>query len=145
MGPKKRSQTKTTKSERTPGIQEVFDRKRKPIDDPHGIHIKSSKQPELLKVPSDASDSLPEMNKRLRKSEELLADPKSPVLTPEQKELLHRFDVNASYGPCSSLSRLARWNRAHKLGLNPSNDVKLLLDSLHSNHECFHAIWFKKI
>ena len=41
--------------------------------------------------------------------------------------LLKKFDLDMSYGPCVGMTRLYRWRRAHKLGLNPPNIIKQLL------------------
>jgi len=44
------------------------------------------------------------------------------------EEILRQFDMNLAYGPCLGLSRLARWERARGIGLNPSQHVKDLLE-----------------
>ncbi|KAL1822380.1 hypothetical protein ACET3Z_009158 [Daucus carota] len=45
------------------------------------------------------------------------------------EEVLRQFDMNMAYGPCIGMSRVARWERASKLGLNPPGDVGMLLKS----------------
>ncbi|KAM7508591.1 hypothetical protein LguiA_019044 [Lonicera macranthoides] len=45
------------------------------------------------------------------------------------EEVLRQFDMNMAYGPCIGMSRLARWERASSLGMNPPNDVERLLRS----------------
>lgn len=35
--------------------------------------------------------------------------------------------MNMAYGPCIGMSRLARWERASSLGMNPPNDVERYL------------------
>ncbi|CAG8564546.1 1283_t:CDS:2 [Ambispora gerdemannii] len=47
-------------------------------------------------------------------------------LTPEQK-LLHAFDLNYGFGSCVGVTRLERWERAKRLGLNPPEEIKKLL------------------
>ncbi|KAH1134038.1 hypothetical protein GYH30_012450 [Glycine max] len=45
-----------------------------------------------------------------------------PDLEDEYKEsevALRQFDLNMAYGPCLGMTRLARWERAQRLGLNP--------------------------
>ncbi|CAI0395206.1 unnamed protein product [Linum tenue] len=37
--------------------------------------------------------------------------------------------MNMAYGPCIGMTRMARWQRAQRLGLDPPGDVKNLLDS----------------
>ncbi|RWR87246.1 DNA polymerase delta subunit 4 [Cinnamomum micranthum f. kanehirae] len=45
----------------------------------------------------------------------------------KNEEVLRQFDLNMSYGPCLGISRLERWERANKLGLNPPKEVENLL------------------
>ncbi|ESO98167.1 hypothetical protein LOTGIDRAFT_143010, partial [Lottia gigantea] len=47
-------------------------------------------------------------------------------------ELLKSFDLNHEFGPCTGITRMERWNRADKHGLNPPQSVYDLL-SQHSN------------
>jgi len=44
--------------------------------------------------------------------------------------------MNMAYGPCIGMSRLERWNRAYKLGLNPPKEVEDLLKADKANTEC---------
>ncbi len=44
-------------------------------------------------------------------------------LTEHELQLLHRFDLNPSLGPCMSISRSQRWLRAHRLGKQPPREV----------------------
>ncbi|KAJ8762712.1 hypothetical protein K2173_012204 [Erythroxylum novogranatense] len=41
--------------------------------------------------------------------------------------LLKQFDMNMAFGPCIGLTRLARWERAQRLRLNPPREVEGLL------------------
>ncbi|KAK7400221.1 hypothetical protein VNO78_11421 [Psophocarpus tetragonolobus] len=55
-----------------------------------------------------------------------------PDLEDEYKEsevALRQFDLNAVYGPCLGMTRLARWERAQRLGLNPPPEIETLLKS----------------
>ncbi|CAJ0840941.1 17710_t:CDS:2 [Entrophospora sp. SA101] len=45
----------------------------------------------------------------------------------EEERILIAFDMDYTYGPCVGLTRLQRWNRACKLGLQPPAQVKELL------------------
>lgn len=45
----------------------------------------------------------------------------------EHEEMLRQFDMNMAYGPCIGMTRLARWERAYKLGLNPPAEIEKLL------------------
>lgn len=49
-------------------------------------------------------------------------------------EVLKRFDLNYKYGPCTGLTRMERWDRALKLGLNPPPEIPLLIHQL-TEHE----------
>mmetsp|Transcript_5903 Transcript_5903/g.10267 ORF Transcript_5903/g.10267 Transcript_5903/m.10267 type:complete len:111 (-) Transcript_5903:583-915(-) len=57
----------------------------------------------------------------------------------EQK--LRAFDFTARFGPCNGLTRLERWQQAHKFGLNPPEDVRVLLESLPSGDSRMHNVW----
>ncbi|KAL7230305.1 hypothetical protein ACSBR2_008746 [Camellia fascicularis] len=55
----------------------------------------------------------------------------------ENKEvLLRQFDMNMAYGPCLGMTRLARWERAHSLGLNPPKDVERFLREAKVRPDC---------
>jgi len=45
-------------------------------------------------------------------------------------EILRIFDLTDEYGPCVGVSRLARWERANKAGLNPPIQIKEILDTV---------------
>lgn len=45
----------------------------------------------------------------------------------ETEDVLRQFDMNMAYGPCIGMSRLARWERANRLGLNPPKEIEVLL------------------
>ncbi|KAL3858332.1 hypothetical protein ACJMK2_012926 [Sinanodonta woodiana] len=42
--------------------------------------------------------------------------------------VLKQFDLTLDFGPCIGVTRLERWIRAEKHGLNPPKDVKELLE-----------------
>ncbi|KAI8139399.1 DNA polymerase delta, subunit 4-domain-containing protein [Fennellomyces sp. T-0311] len=48
--------------------------------------------------------------------------------------LLRKFDLDYKFGPCVGLTRIERWNRAQKLGLEPPQSVKDVLDN--TNEAC---------
>lgn len=52
------------------------------------------------------------------------------------EEILRQFDMNMAYGPCLGISRAERWERAHRIGLDPPHDVKDLLDHLGGSPNC---------
>ncbi|KAK3490217.1 DNA polymerase delta, subunit 4-domain-containing protein [Neurospora hispaniola] len=43
------------------------------------------------------------------------------------EKVLRYFDVSSHYGPCIGITRLKRWQRAEKLGLNPPLEVLAIL------------------
>lgn len=43
------------------------------------------------------------------------------------EKVLRYFDVSNQYGPCVGISRMKRWQRADKLGLNPPVEVLAVL------------------
>ncbi|XVE62356.1 hypothetical protein DITRI_Ditri06bG0111700 [Diplodiscus trichospermus] len=54
----------------------------------------------------------------------------------EQEQMLRQFDMNMAYGPCLGITRLARWERAQKLGLNPPKEIENLLKGGKVKLEC---------
>lgn len=53
--------------------------------------------------------------------------PAPPQLTDDETQLLRAFDLNLNYGPCCGPTRLERWERAARLGLQPPSQVHTLL------------------
>lgn len=53
------------------------------------------------------------------------------------EEVLRQFDMNMAYGPCIGMTRLDRWNRANKLGLNPPKEIETLLKAGNARSDCF--------
>ena len=56
------------------------------------------------------------------------APPVDPAAAAAAEQTLRAFDLNGKFGPCVNPSRLERWERAEKLGLNPPKEVKALLE-----------------
>ena len=54
----------------------------------------------------------------------------------EQEQVLRQFDMNMAYGPCLGITRLARWERAQRLGLNPPTEIENLLKGGKVKLEC---------
>ncbi|XWS42826.1 hypothetical protein CRYUN_Cryun16bG0047700 [Craigia yunnanensis] len=57
----------------------------------------------------------------------------------EQEQVLRQFDMNMAYGPCLGITRLARWERAQRLGLNPPKEIENLLKGGKVKLECLFA------
>lgn len=70
------------------------------------------------------------------------------ILDKDSQAVLHEFDLMMQYGPCIGLSRSERFFRAEKLGLEPPENVKELLEALEGDaskkgkHE--KCIWDRK-
>ncbi|KAF2690403.1 hypothetical protein K458DRAFT_413176 [Lentithecium fluviatile CBS 122367] len=44
-----------------------------------------------------------------------------------EEKILRKFDMSGQYGPCVGIARLKRWQRAHRLGLEPPIEVLAVL------------------
>ena len=44
------------------------------------------------------------------------------------EETLRSFDLDGRFGPCVNPTRLERWERAERLGLDPPEEVRALLE-----------------
>ncbi|GAB4823375.1 hypothetical protein N2152v2_010421 [Parachlorella kessleri] len=54
--------------------------------------------------------------------------PTSPSSSAQEDEaVLRQFDLDSKFGPCSGMSRLERWERAVRLGLDPPVQVRELV------------------
>ncbi|WRT65458.1 uncharacterized protein IL334_002401 [Kwoniella shivajii] len=49
--------------------------------------------------------------------------------------VLRIFDLTSSYGPCVGITRLARWERAKKWGLNPPEEIRDILTTEQGQNE----------
>ncbi|KDP39559.1 hypothetical protein JCGZ_02579 [Jatropha curcas] len=54
----------------------------------------------------------------------------------KQEDVLRQFDMNMAYGPCLGMTRLARWERAQRLGMNPPKEIEGMLKSGKVSLEC---------
>ncbi|EEF38401.1 DNA polymerase delta subunit 4 [Ricinus communis] len=54
----------------------------------------------------------------------------------KNEEVLRQFDMNMAYGPCLGMTRVGRWERAQRLGLNPPKQIEDLLKGGKVNSEC---------
>ncbi|XVF56655.1 hypothetical protein PTKIN_Ptkin06aG0137700 [Pterospermum kingtungense] len=53
-----------------------------------------------------------------------------------REQVLRQFDMDMAYGPCLGITRLARWERAQKLGLKPPKEIENLLKGGKVKPEC---------
>ncbi|XP_038875328.1 DNA polymerase delta subunit 4 [Benincasa hispida] len=58
------------------------------------------------------------------------------------ENMLRQFDMNMAYGPCLGMTRMARWERACNLGLNPPKDIETLLKARKVQLEC---LWDSRV
>ncbi|KAK4689169.1 DNA polymerase delta subunit 4, partial [Tremellales sp. Uapishka_1] len=49
--------------------------------------------------------------------------------------ILRIFDMTSSYGPCVGMTRLQRWERAKKWGLNPPEEIHTILTTAQGEDE----------
>mmetsp|Transcript_18737 Transcript_18737/g.41044 ORF Transcript_18737/g.41044 Transcript_18737/m.41044 type:complete len:105 (-) Transcript_18737:150-464(-) len=55
--------------------------------------------------------------------------------------VLKAFDLCPKYGPCAGVSRLERWDRANKFGLNPPLQVREIIKDLPSDDPRLQSLW----
>uniref|UniRef100_A0A7S3VTN5 DNA polymerase delta subunit 4 n=1 Tax=Dunaliella tertiolecta TaxID=3047 RepID=A0A7S3VTN5_DUNTE len=58
------------------------------------------------------------------------------------EQLLRQFDLNSAFGPCIGMTRLARWDRAHKFGKRPPTEIR---DALESNPGLNQCLWHDRV
>mmetsp|Transcript_45964 Transcript_45964/g.107851 ORF Transcript_45964/g.107851 Transcript_45964/m.107851 type:complete len:150 (-) Transcript_45964:149-598(-) len=56
---------------------------------------------------------------------------------------LETFDMCTKFGPCMSMDRLQRWNRASKLGLEPPQRIQKLLEAFPEMVD--KSIWHNRV
>ncbi|XP_019438907.1 PREDICTED: DNA polymerase delta subunit 4-like [Lupinus angustifolius] len=63
-----------------------------------------------------------------------------------KEEILMKFDMDMTYGPCVGMTRQERWKRAQNMGLNPPKEIESFLKSdikdIKIQLEC---LWNKRI
>ncbi|RZC66555.1 hypothetical protein C5167_010240 [Papaver somniferum] len=57
----------------------------------------------------------------------------------ETEEMLRQFEMNMKYGPCIGMTRLARWERAKNLGMNPPKEIETCLRQAKVGLECLSS------
>ncbi|GFR73774.1 DNA polymerase delta subunit 4-like [Elysia marginata] len=63
------------------------------------------------------------------------------VATKNEHDVLKQFDLTLEYGPCIGISRLDRWERAERHGLQPPKEVKDLINSHASDPLYTECLW----
>ncbi|GMI63491.1 polymerase delta 4 [Hibiscus trionum] len=54
----------------------------------------------------------------------------------DEEQALRQFDMNMAYGPCLGITRVARLERAQRLGLEPPKQIQHLLKGENVKVEC---------
>ncbi|XP_022109665.1 DNA polymerase delta subunit 4-like [Acanthaster planci] len=63
------------------------------------------------------------------------------VLIDKEIDVLKQFDLCWEYGPCTGISRLERWERAEKHGMNPPEEVKKLILKHDEDETYTQSLW----
>ncbi|KAL1410218.1 hypothetical protein Q8F55_004223 [Vanrija albida] len=92
------------------------------------------KPEEVIKVADDVRESLDPNGKEWNKlydDAKRAMDTAKPIHSGPEITKVHHilrvFDMTSKYGPCVGMTRLERWERAKKWGLNPPDEVKAIL------------------
>eukprot|EP00245_Coleochaete_scutata_P005131 TRINITY_DN1844_c0_g2_i1.p2 TRINITY_DN1844_c0_g2~~TRINITY_DN1844_c0_g2_i1.p2 ORF type:complete len:127 (-),score=38.20 TRINITY_DN1844_c0_g2_i1:256-636(-) len=56
--------------------------------------------------------------------------------------VLREFDLEAKFGPCLGMTRMERWQRAHRLGLSPPQVVHDFLEHAGGSQNC---MWHNRV
>ncbi|XP_036272534.1 DNA polymerase delta subunit 4 [Pipistrellus kuhlii] len=56
-------------------------------------------------------------------------------------ELLRHFDLAWQYGPCTGITRLQRWHRAERMGLEPPPEVYQVLQTHPGDPRFQFSLW----
>ncbi|KAM4031343.1 DNA polymerase delta subunit 4 isoform 1-T2 [Anomaloglossus baeobatrachus] len=77
-----------------------------------------------------------------RKAESSKQDTKvALVLELSPLDKLIQFDLDWRFGPCTGITRLERWQRAHDLGLAPPKNVKDILVAHYTDSQYQFNLW----
>ncbi|XP_056591165.1 DNA polymerase delta subunit 4 [Triplophysa dalaica] len=70
-------------------------------------------------------------------------EPEPPQLGEREKDLqeLKKFDLDWTFGPCTGISRLQRWERAALHGLNPPQEIKEILLKENTDPQYTQSLW----
>lgn len=60
----------------------------------------------------------------------------------DKLKILKDFDLNSDFGPCMGITRMERWERASKFGLNPPIQVREILEK-ERDQNLRESLWFK--
>ncbi|XP_038058221.1 DNA polymerase delta subunit 4-like isoform X2 [Patiria miniata] len=63
------------------------------------------------------------------------------LLRDKEIDVLKQFDLCWEYGPCTGISRLERWERAEKHGMNPPDQVRRLIMKHEDETNYTQSLW----
>ncbi|KAG5368010.1 DNA polymerase delta subunit 4 [Yarrowia sp. C11] len=148
MAPKTSKQASLGFKSTKPSVNRDFKVVKPPQQQQHDIKTKDIKPPtvtvesiettisdELEKEEVDEINKLPNLDpsekiyseEALKIAEQSIAPDVHPENVNDCEKILKNFDFTIDYGPVAGLTRLERWERANKLGLNPPAVVKKIL------------------
>ncbi|RSH84606.1 uncharacterized protein EHS24_006130 [Apiotrichum porosum] len=96
--------------------------------------VKDAAKDDVVSVPDDEREVLDGNSKqwnKLYKDARVEMGGVEPIHAGPQMTKVHHilrvFDMTSKYGPCAGITRLDRWDRAKKLGLNPPEEIRKIL------------------
>ncbi|GAA5986791.1 hypothetical protein JCM5350_005240 [Sporobolomyces pararoseus] len=127
------SKSSSTTTKRFPSSKASASSSSKKVTSSTSSNVTASKQQQQKKVKSAAEDNKKELSGLYGR---LYKDAKKKMGPPIHRDgmddietILLQFDHEESFGPCSRISRLERFERAQKLGLNPDPEIGDILRS----------------
>ncbi|XP_074642314.1 DNA polymerase delta subunit 4-like isoform X2 [Tubulanus polymorphus] len=63
------------------------------------------------------------------------------LISEKDLSILRDFDLDWQFGPCLGITRIERWERARKNGLNPPEHVIELIENNSTNDSYTQCIW----
>eukprot|EP00884_Botryococcus_braunii_P012091 jgi/Botrbrau1/20883/Bobra.0135s0014.2 len=78
-------------------------------------------------------------------SSRLKASVRPDATAEDLDDKLRQFDLTSTYGPSLGISRIARWERAQKLGLNPPDDIICLLRNLPPDSPLLNSVFENRV
>ncbi|KAK3084494.1 hypothetical protein FSP39_014372 [Pinctada imbricata] len=84
---------------------------------------------------TDSFKSVKRAGCKLAVKKDVTEEPPVSKQTSEDLVLLKQFDLTLEFGPCVGITRLERWERAEKHGLNPPPEVRDLVVKHRDNPE----------
>lgn len=151
MAPKSAKQSSLSFKSTKPSVKRDFKVVKQPQQElPKTKPIVVHKEPietticdELDREEAEEIDSLPDLDPNdavySREAEKIAAQSIAPNVHPEEvnncEKILKNFDFTVDFGPVVGLTRLERWERANKLGLNPPAVVKKILETKQGEKE----------